>query len=82
MHGLAAVRRQPGVIDFEPELVKVVGDEDRVGLLLVDAEREGLDAAEEQEGVERRETVSDRVDREADTLRVGKISLAKTRRKH
>lgn len=68
MHGLAAVRRQAGIVDFEAELVEVVGDQDRVGLLLVDAEREGLDATEEQEGVERREAVSDRVDRKSDTL--------------
>ena len=73
MHGLAAVRRQSGIVDFEAELVEVVGDQDRVGLLLVDAEREGLDAAEEQEGIERRETIPDRVDREADALRITRV---------
>lgn len=65
---LARVAGQPWVVDLEAELVQVSGDDMACCLLAVEAEREGLDAAEEEEGVEGREAVSDRVDGESDSL--------------
>ena len=68
---LAGVTGEAGVVDLETEIGEVVGDEDGVGLLLVDTEGESLDTSKEEERVERRESVTDRVDRECDTLRKG-----------
>lgn len=64
--------RESRVVDFEPEVVEVVCDQDRVRLLFVDTEGESLDSSEEEERVERREGVPDRVDRELNALHEGK----------
>ena len=68
MDGLARVTGQTRVVDLEAELVEVRGHDVARGLLAVETERKRLDAAEEEERVEGRETVSDRVDRERDAL--------------
>ena len=68
MHFFARGSRQTGVVDLEAEVCQIVGDLDRVGLLLVNTKRERLDTAKEKERVERRQGVTDRVDRKCDTL--------------
>jgi hypothetical protein len=65
---LAGVTRKTRVVDFEPEIVEVLGDEVGGRLLLVETEGEGLDSAKEEEGVEGGESVADGVDGEGDAL--------------
>lgn len=66
----ARVACEARVVDFEAEGVEILCDEDRRRLLAVEAEGEGLDSAEEEEGVKGRETVSDGVDCKVDSLGV------------
>lgn len=68
MNLLAWVTGQTGVVDLEAEVVEVFGDEVGGRLLLVETKGEGLDSAKEEEGVEGRESVADRVDGEGDAL--------------
>lgn len=60
--------RKTRVVDLEAEVVEELGEALAVGLLFVDAEGEGLDAAEEEERVEGGEGVADAVDGEGDSL--------------
>lgn len=68
MDGLARVPCESGVVDLEAKLVEIFCDDLGGRLLAVESKREGLDTAEEEEGVKRREAVSNRVDREGDPL--------------
>ena len=60
------VRLQARVADFEAVVLEELGDLLRVGLLLVHAHLEGLDASEEQPGVEGREAAPGGVDCEVE----------------
>lgn len=78
MNFLARVSSESRVVDLEAEGVKVLCDELGRRLLAVETECEGLDSAEEKKGVERGETVSDRVDGEGDSLECrGQFRLAR-----
>ena len=68
MNCFSRVTRKTWVVDFETESVQIVGDENGVCLLFVDAERESFDTSKEEERIKGRKGVSDRVDRESDTL--------------
>ena len=59
---------QSRIVDFESERLQIFGDELRGSLLSVESERERLDSSKEEERVESGKTVSDRVDRESDSL--------------
>jgi hypothetical protein len=65
---LSRETRETRVVDLETKVVEELGETLTVRLLFVNAEREGFHTAEEEEGVERGEGVSDRVDGEGDSL--------------
>ena len=64
MHGVARVGAQARVPHLEAKLLEVLCDAHRRRLLLLHAQRECLDAPRQQEALEWREAIADRLDRE------------------